>query len=890
MNTHFFKIMSVIFLLVATLLTASSSLQSTEGTTMEVMVVFMEITDYQCPRGDLFRLLHLKPTNVPYLYVPVTWDSCLPEFPPDIVNSIQSPRLSASAYVNTLNSEIRSFIREATFSNEIVHFEAILNPERADGWFEAPHGLVDYNQERNAKMKEDGYNLAASVLGGSVNDYDVLLVVTNIQFIYGYATSYLGRSSVVVGENVDLTSMHEVLAHEFGHVLTLEHVKMGPYDIVGNSDVLVHYGGWSKTYAGWVPQISNLSCIGGQCQTTTTLDPLERPGNNVLRIPTTSVSDNDFIGYFIECRAKIGYDKNIPKEGVIITKIDTIADPKEAAHIVFPFGGGDYNNAALSPGETFVDFNQKITITYLSKDGMDRCTIKAVSGLISNAPDPKITSGSETVSPTGVITYGSKDIWIDSQKNGWDVYPPETEFTLEGGQAAPSGYGDPFWPEHENRIKFLIRNGGYSNAEDVIVDVYVTQPIMLYIPGVTCDGPELNSAKLIGTIEISQLDKGQVFFGEVPWTPSDNSSAQVTVVIRDYMGELSHANNIANETYAQQNILAENIVSETVAQNVKTKLSEFYEYPTFIHVATNPTCFYKIPFKFQRKVIGAIDRKYWIMDDAFLDGLLAPGQTEEISLASMPPENAKAGDCEEIELELSALFENSYQPVAGMTYKSCVVEASELTCKTPDKPTAQDAPVTMSGNLSPASGGETIALEYTSPGGNPTLQLVAVDKDGRYTDTFKPNTAGIWTMQAFWQGTDKYASAESSICSFIVDSDQPEFILISNAFCRKGPGKDYQVVTGGEVGEIMQITARSKDSQWLYGKLKGVNCWVHIGLGELNTDPLALPELYVPPLLPTPTSTPSICSTYTTEAGCNRRSDICMWATQPTGAGVCVTK
>lgn len=899
MSTHYFKILAVFFLLVSNLLTASSALQSTNEANNEVMVVFMEITDYQCPHGDTWRLLDFLPSYGPHLDVPVEWDSCLPDFPADLANNIRSPRLSASDYVNTLNNEITSFLREATFSNEIFHFEAILNPERADGWFEAPHRLVDYNQEKNAKMKADGYDLAASVIGNSVNDYDVLLVVTNIQFRFGYKTSYMGRPTVVVGENIDLTSFHEVIAHEFGHVLTLEHVKMWDYDIVGNSEVLVHYGGWSKVYAGWVPQISNLNCIGGQCQITTTLDPLERPGNNVLRIPIASSSGNDFIGYFVECRAKIGYDTNIPKEGVIITKIDTVANPLEAAHIVFPLRDGNFNNAALSPGEIFVDFDQKIAISYLSKDGMNRCSIKAVSGDIINAPDPLITSGSETVLSSGLIAYGSKDIWIDSQQNGWDVYPPGTEFSLVGGlegRSVPDGYGDPFWAEHENRIKFLVRNVGYGEAEDVIVDVYVTQPIVLYIPGVTCNGPELNTATLLATIEIDHLDKGEVYFGEVPWTPDSSSSAQVTVVIRDYTGELTHANNSASETYAKQNILTENIISETTAEIKETNLAEFFDSPIVIKVQTNPTCLEKIPYKFHRKVISAIEKKYWIMDDSLLVGLLTPGETEEISLASMPPENAEAGDCQEVELELRALFEKSYQTITGMTYESCLVESSELTCKTPDKPTAQGVPFTTSGNLTPANGGETIAIEYTSPGGNSIIQLVAVRKDGHYTDRFTPDTAGIWKMQSYWQGTDKYASAESSVCSFTVDGGQPEFTLTSNAFCRKGPGKDYQVITGGEAGEVIEIIARSKDSQWLYGRLRGVTCWVNINLGELNTDPLSLPEMYTPPLptpptnMPTSTSTPTICSTFTTEVGCNSHSDICMWVTQPTGTGACVSK
>ena len=82
----------------------------------------------------------------------------------------------------------------------------------------------------------------------------------------------------------------------------------------------------------------------------------------------------------------------------------------------------DYNTAALAPGEVFVDEDRQITITYLSKDAYDNCTVKAELGEI-NAPDPYIMRSSEAPSGAGYVEYTSRDIWIDSQENGWDVYP-----------------------------------------------------------------------------------------------------------------------------------------------------------------------------------------------------------------------------------------------------------------------------------------------------------------------------------------------------------------------------------------------------------------------------------------------------------------------------------
>lgn len=843
--------------------------QGIPGATVEnhrVMVVFLKLSAPFC----------------------TTLENCLPDFPQALQDEIQWPRHPGSTYITMFNNTLTAFLREATFYNENFTFEAVLNPGSPNGWFDAPHPLEDYNKSLNASMGLDAYNLAASVNSDLAQNHDVLLVITNIQILYGYTTGLNGRPLVVVGENPDDTSIFEVLAHEFGHVLTLEHVTMGPYDIVGNSDVLNHYGGWSKVYGGWVPQITNLSCTSEPCEVTTWLDPLERAGNNVLRIPIYDYG-NIFFGYFVECRAKIGFDANIPEAGVIISWINTI-NPRMPAWIIFPTGDNDYNNAALAPGESFVDPEQEITITYLQKDGTNRCQVKAERGVVE-APDPFITMGSTDDTGADYSRYASRDIWIDSLQNGWDVYPPGTGFSSAGSQILVEGYGDPFWANHENRIKFLVRNNGYSDAENVIVDVYVTQPIMIYIPGFTCDGPELNSASLLATIEIDQLAHGGVYPGEVPWTPVSNAAAQVTIVIRDYVGELTHANNTASETYASQNINIESI-SDGVGASAAMESLHFFGEPFVLSVQPSLRCLDRIPYKFTKRVISAIDRKDWVMDPTPLEGLLAPGETLDIPLTGMPPLDAKPGDCEHIELAFQAWYDDFFVPFSGLTYRSCVVEPALLTCTAPLESSEVGSSVDTGGQLTPAQGGEPIAIEYTNPLDEHIIQLVNTGLDGSYTDSILADQVGTWQMQAFWQGTDASAPAESVVCEFTVDNISPELNITGDAFCRSGPGTAYEIISYGKAGDIMPVSARSQDGIWLYGVLQGIHCWTYKELGELNVDVWSLPEREAPPLpTATPTGVISICSTYTDEATCNNHKNICSWQEpSPLGGGVCVSR
>ncbi len=554
-------------------------------------------------------------------------DACNPEFPPELRANINTPRDSASYTASLLNLNMTRYIMEATYSHTHMVFSAIVNPNSSDGWFEIPYGMRYYSQpETNLNFRnifEDALQLAYSAVGDDIQNYDVILLINNIQSQYGYTLgcSYTAPGDYVtcpitvpsssggsikqlslvhIGEHADNESMFEVLGHELGHVHNLFHVWMGPYDIVGNSDVLTHYGGWSKSRAGWVPQVTDLDAPG---EVTVSLDPLEHPGHNVLRIPFVKYGDV-FSGFIVECRAKIGFDVNIPEEGVIVSYASTNGmngDIGLQAVIGFPEYDGDFTDAALSPGEAYVNIAHNVTITYISRDTAGRCTVKAQRGQI-HAPDPMINPWSETDSGVGYVKYSSRDIWIDSQSNGWDVYAYGSGMTSEGGEIHPTGYGDTFWPNHDNKIKYVIHNTGYDDARDVWVDIYVTQPMILF--NRCSDETSLNYATLLGSQNIELLRKDESYFGEILWTPMSSSTAQVDVVIRDYMGEVTHENNIASETYTASQHLTYNLTAE----NLSSGVLESFGFISAVNIIADLECSKDLKFKFDRKLISGIDR------------------------------------------------------------------------------------------------------------------------------------------------------------------------------------------------------------------------------------------------------------------------------------------
>lgn len=826
---------------------------------------------------------------------------CEPWWTPADLALILPPRHSASVYQFVLNSFVTSYYNRNSFNQVHLEFTSIVNPNSGDGWFDAPHKIYQYNLGE-ANLHRDGVDVAYGAIGNALNDYDYLIIVHNYHGRSGQACnvqgppnfgpaecSYpVGSTTVSLGdlyvaENSSDELFAAITSHELGHLLgvpdqysgyTGTWPAMGPWDLMADDAYFNHFGAWSKWNRGWIPTVTTMPCIEGPCQVTTTLQSLEIGGNNVLKIPFITAP---FTGYMVECRNRYNGDNNIPEQGVLITSIDTSRPVGSSlAQVVSPTGDNDFSTAALVPGEVFADEARKITVTYLSQEDGYKCKVKAERGEI-HAPDPSIILSTGEELGTGDTKYKSRDIWIDSQMNGWDVYPMTESMIMEDGIGSPYGYGDPIWVGHENRIKFKIRNTGYSSAEQVMVDVYVTQPLRVEIPGLTCMGSRTGSAKLIGTVTIDHLAKGEVYYGYVPWTPTSNSTAQVTVQIRDYSGEVTHSNNISYETYMPNYVVAESGFSD-LSNKVLKKVDIIYVEPT-------ENCSDVIPFRFQRVEVKAIVKKDWVVQFEPESGMMGPGEEEQVQLISIPPSDAKPGDCADLSFELTALVGDVFMPVSGFSTRSCVVQPSTLTCNSK----VQRGSISLGGELNPTNRPVPIALEFISPSGLTSTRNMTTNRMGTYQDIFIPNEKGIWKFQGFWQGDDRTSPAQSDVCSFTIEKLTPQFVLDQNSNCRNGPGKDYRVITSWKKGDILEIEARSPDSLWLFGQRLKTKCWVALALGSLNVDVEDL-AVRIPPAIPTQAAS---CASYTTQSVCNRYQDVCKWvepAGTVAGMGKCVNK
>ena len=123
-----------------------------------------------------------------------------------------------------------------------------------------------------------------------------------------------------------------VLIHETGHVLGLPDLYdvpdpvywrlfrfAGGWDMMSWNDPGAHFLAWNKWKLGWLDS-SQLTCLDGPGELTTTITPLELAGGlKAVVVPMSATST-----YVIEARKKLGEDSGLCETGVLVYSVDSV--------------------------------------------------------------------------------------------------------------------------------------------------------------------------------------------------------------------------------------------------------------------------------------------------------------------------------------------------------------------------------------------------------------------------------------------------------------------------------------------------------------------------------------------------------------------------------------
>ena len=686
-----------------------------------------------------------------------------------------SRKASCQDWVDTLNAEVNPFYSAVSRGQLSFRFSTYQNGP-ADGWLPmaraSTDGFFGVGQTREVMPLVD------PLVDFGVTPFDRMLVITNNGSFFGQAPGLPGYQWMPVQDGIEnqidfgagMTGarfMSVAIINEWVGGVPMERaVSNVVHELGHNLGVPVHYGGvihdgiarglispWSimgfertppshflaftKWRSGWFTNawVETIDPPMGQSiDRVVRLSPHSVPGSagtfHLLSLPFAAGA-TPFQGYLLELRDGSNAD-DVPEQGVIIALVDET--PQSFAKYWIeddPDSPGNRNKAAYEVGDVFEDPQRGLRVEVLGQfnDGWD---VRVQWQLPANRrPDPRIT-------PWGGPPWETPDIWIDSEKNGWDTY----QFVDSAG--VPTGNGDEPWVDRDNRVYFRVRNSGPGDATQIRADVYVAAS------GI---GDAGNRWSFLGSHIISHIPAGGSVTGTVNWRPAQAVHSCLKVVIQPHPDELDLDNNAA-----QENIF----VFETERNSPWHPRTEVLE----IH---NPLSTKELEVSVTVRDLPP-DWAFELYPSEFT---LPAGGTELVKMVVHPggppggpeTEGYDPGFVGRPKVEAWVPFEDTFVPLGGVESWTHLTIPTELEAVAfTDSGNTAGA----SGCISPAVEGRRIALELLHSGGLREVVFVDTDAEGCFKGAQEGLKAGTWSVQAWHEGSGPWSSSESKVTKVVV--------------------------------------------------------------------------------------------------------------------------
>jgi M6 family metalloprotease-like protein len=253
---------------------------------------------------------------------------------------------SMSALYDRLVPKARNWFTEASYDRVRLDVAPIWH------WFRMPHGLSGYDLADGISWQEHHHYISSAVAAAD-NDvdfsrYQVVYVVApkssgveRSPAFHAYSGSGIEadgnelRAGATFFDDTRFSPGYaaNVLIHETGHILGLPDLYdvpnpaywtafrfAGSWDTMSWNDPGAHFLAWNKWKLGWLDP-SQLTCLDGPGEITTTITPLASPGGLkavVLRMGPSAA-------YVVEARRRIGEDSGLCETGVLVYSVDASA-------------------------------------------------------------------------------------------------------------------------------------------------------------------------------------------------------------------------------------------------------------------------------------------------------------------------------------------------------------------------------------------------------------------------------------------------------------------------------------------------------------------------------------------------------------------------------------
>jgi len=374
---------------------------------------------------------------------------------------VDFPNLHSSESTTALYD--RLVPRSRSWFNEVSYGRVQLDVTPVNRWFRMPHSLGSYGLADGISWPEHHDYMADAITAANADfdfsGYEVVYVVaakgTSIErspAFHGYPGSGIEAdgtelrygSTFFEDTRSDARYAANVLIHETGHVLGLPDLYdvpdptfwslfrfAGGWDMMSWNDPGGHFLAWEKWKLGWL-EPSELTCLEGPGELTTTITPLERAGGLKAIVVPTGLSS----AYVVEARKRIGQDARLCEDGVLVYSVDASvrsgygpvrirAAQRDASGEVFNRCGPLYNatfDSARGEVARFVDAAAGLTVKVLSSNA-NGYRVRVTRTSLSSQGGPELVAagsgGAQTLAPPQAPLFGNPF----SLGLGWNLRP-----------------------------------------------------------------------------------------------------------------------------------------------------------------------------------------------------------------------------------------------------------------------------------------------------------------------------------------------------------------------------------------------------------------------------------------------------------------------------------